>query len=93
MTSLSLSGNIEAVILGDLFLAFVTYFKYSVNSCVQGKLCSAAVKFATFAQLGVWGLCTGGMEEWWQGGNVLGMYGVQLRILIHRAVLKVCRTE
>lgn len=31
VTSLSMSGNIETVILGDLFLAFMTYFKYSAE--------------------------------------------------------------
>lgn len=31
VTSPSLSGNIETVILGDLFLAFMTYFKYSAK--------------------------------------------------------------
>lgn len=73
VTSLSLSGNIEIVILSDLFLAFMTYFKYSVTPRVQGSLCLAAVKFAAFVQLGSWGLWTGGMEEWWQGGDVLGV--------------------
>jgi hypothetical protein len=58
VTSLSLSGNIETVILDDLFLAFMTYFKYSAEESVW-----PAVRFAVFAQLGC-GACD---------GNVLGM--------------------
>lgn len=54
VTSLSLSGNIETVILTDLFLAFMTCFKYSVNPCVQGNLCLATVTFIAFVQLGLW---------------------------------------
>lgn len=34
VTSLSVSGNIETVILGDLLLAFMTYFKYSAKESV-----------------------------------------------------------
>lgn len=50
VTSLSLSGNIETVILTDLFLAFMTCFKYSVLS----TLCLATVTFIAFVQLGLW---------------------------------------
>lgn len=34
VTSLSVSGDIETVILGDLLLAFMTYFKYSAKESV-----------------------------------------------------------
>lgn len=54
VTSLSLSGNIETVILGDLFLAFMTYFKYSAKESMWpgrpeldcSKVCSIrSIKF------------------------------------------------
>lgn len=31
VTSLSMSGNVETLILGDFFLAFMTYFKCSAE--------------------------------------------------------------
>lgn len=35
VTSLSLSGNIETVILDDLLLAFMTYFKYGAKESMR----------------------------------------------------------